>query len=71
MSQCFYCKKTLGMNEPYFLIRSRDRRFRGRRRYQTVAYCCEDCEADGKQCRFSIEEWQSLRDSKKEGDGHA
>jgi len=62
MSQCFHCKKTLGMNEPYFLMRSKDRKFRGRNRYQTVAYCCVDCEAAGKQCRFSIEEWQALRD---------
>lgn len=71
MSQCFYCKKTLGMNESYFLMRSKDRGFQGRNRYQTVAFCCEDCEAAGKQCQFSVEEWRELRDMKKEGDGHA
>lgn len=61
MNTCFYCKKSMGFNEPYYLIRSMDRRFRGRKRHQTVAFCCIDCEGDGKQCSFSDEEWQALK----------
>ncbi|MCY1300247.1 hypothetical protein D9M70_498080 [compost metagenome] len=62
MSECFYCKKTLGINEERYLIRTKDRRFRGRKRHQTVAYCCVDCEDAGCQCQFSTDEWRELRD---------
>ena len=60
MSTCFYCRKTLGINESYYLMRAKDTKFRGRNRYKTVAYCCESCEADGKQCKFTTEEWRAL-----------
>jgi len=61
LGTCFYCKKSLGFNEPYYLIRTKDRHFRGRKRHQTVAYCCIDCEDAGKQCHFSSEEWRALK----------
>lgn len=61
VNTCFYCKKQLGINEPYYLMRSKDVRFRGRKRYQTVAFCCEDCEEAGKQCQFTPDEWETLR----------
>lgn len=61
MSSCFYCKKEFGINASYYLMRTKDRRFRGRKRHQTVAYCCKDCEADGKKCSFTTEEWDVIR----------
>lgn len=64
MSNCFYCRRTLGINEPYYLIRTKDARFRGRKRYQTVAYCCEECEEEGAQCQFSTDEWRKIRDGR-------
>lgn len=62
MSECFYCKKTLGINEERYLIRTKDTRFRGRKRYQTAAYCCVDCEKSGQSTKYTTDEWRAMRD---------
>lgn len=66
MSECFYCKKALGFNEERYLIRTKDVRFRGRKRYQTAGYCCLDCEDNGERTQYTSEEWRELRDKEKQ-----
>ena len=62
MNQCLHCKRTLGFNEPYYVVRTKDTRFMGRKRYQRVAACCEDCEEQGQRTQYTIDEWRDLRD---------
>lgn len=61
---CFYCDKKMGFNDPYWLIRTWDERFRGRKRWQTAAYCCLDCEGEGKPCKYNRLEWEKVVDEK-------
>lgn len=62
MDQCFYCGETLFNSERY-VIRTKDTKFQGRKRYQNVGYCCLTCEGRGCRTQYAIEEWRAMRDA--------
>ena len=62
MSACLYCKQALGLREPYYPVRTVHTDTQGRKRHQDVGKCCEGCETAGKQCLFTLDEWQAMQD---------